>query len=331
MDNGQDRFLPAALKAKRNTRKAQRQHTPPPQSDDDTSDQLVFDDVGEFGEVEPESQPEPEPQPQPQTDPRDEKIDRLLEALTTLQRENARLQEKLDKLGKGDDAPAPKKKRIDVSIEDGGIDEAKLDEEFPTLRRTVEAIARREVKKVMDALAPQLERLFDETDSAMSDVKDRTVRTAMSSFERVLRDAVPDFDALNRDAKFNEFIDGRAPMQPRGVTIRDVLSRAWNAQDVDTILEVVASFRKVNPAQPARKPGANVEQFVQPDAPRSGGQPQQRQPGKLKQSDWTAYRQKLMRGELSAADYAPIRAKFEKAKAEGRLVDDSAANAANAA
>lgn len=337
-DEARTKFLPDAFKQKRERRKAAPQ--PPPQAA--AADEPDMDEPELPFEDEPEvSDPAPAPQ---QRDNRSSeknnerelntKIDRLLDGMERLQRENAQLKRELDEARKGKTEEPKPKKRIEVTVAEPEVDEKDVNDQFPTLLPTVRAVARKEVKAALDALAPQLERLFAETDEAVGSVRDTATRIVKGSFERALYAAIPDFEALNRDDAFQDYIDGRAPMQPKGVTLRAVLSHAWQNQDVDTISEIIGGFKAQQAPAPAPARGqqrqrSNVDQFVQPSTPRSPAAPA-RDPasaGKLKQSDWNAARRKLSRGELSAAEYAPIKTRFEKAKSEGRLVDDTAAPA----
>lgn len=350
-DEGQVRFLPEAFKKKRETRKAapaapapKRAAAPapapapvPPAEDEYLEEEvpLPFDDATTQEEFdEPIEEPAPAPTPAPRNDDR---MDRLLDAMEAMRRENADLKRRLEQREQAPaPAPAPKAKRIDIAFEGAEVDEKKLAEEFPTLLPTVQAIARREVKALLERLAPQLEQAFDATEAAVKSVKEQTQEQKQQVFEREVRAAIPDFDTLNRNDAFQDYLDLRAPMQPRGVTLRAVVSHAWKSHDIDPIVEIVAAFKEKNPArqpQPApqgqRRP--NVEQFVQPSGQRGSAAP--RNPanaGKLKQSDWNDARRKLGKGELTTAQYMEIKAKFEKAKSEGRLVDDTAAPASAA-
>lgn len=340
-EDAETRFLPEAFKKKR-----QQRATPPPPPaatqdeyepdpiDDNQQFEHDGDQGGDFSFDEPAS--EPAERDQSVNDDGNDKlmarIDKLLDGMERLNRENADLKRQLAEKDKA--PPAPKKPRIELNIDGADVDEAKLNDQFPTLLPTVRAVVRREVKSVMDALSPQLERLFDETEQKVGEVAQQTQHSRRQTFERSVAAAIPDFETVNRNPRFQEYLDGQAPMHARGVTIRAVISHAWQSQDVDTLAEIIGDFKTKNPAapRPQHRQAANVEQFMQPGTPRQGA-PQVRDPsgaGKLKQSDWNAARQKLSRGELTAAEYAPVKAKFERAKSEGRLVDDTVARASAA-
>lgn len=367
-DDPETRFLPEAFKARRDKRKkAAEQKAPParptapaPQPTSQPAQQYAndgaeFDDVSEyedagegdganeFGddaagyEFDQDNAPAPAPaRADNKVEQLSSRVERLMDKLDEMQRENADLRRQLTKQADPPEPPAPRKPRIELNIEGSDVDDGELNREFPTLLPTVRAIARREIKVALEALAPQLDRLFDQTEQEVGSVKQAQQGIVRSTFERSLHTSIPDLPSINSSQKFQQYIDQQAPMHRRGTTIRDVLSYAYRNQDVDTIVEVIAAYKAVNPSarQATRQVSPQgtgyaeptVEQFIQPTTPRQGvTQVRDAQAvRKLKQSDWNNARRRLMHGELSAAEYTPIKAKFEKAKSEGRLFDDTA-------
>lgn len=182
---------------------------------------------------------------------------------------------------------------------------------LPTIQKIALAAARQ-------ALAPLLERVA-QLENGTQEIRGEFETTRQMTYQERLRAEIPDLEERMAEPDFELFLARPASQYDPRITVRDVLADAHRTQNVQTIKRVVSEYRKQSEPPPAAQ--ADPALFQRP----AGAAPQPvitrpaQRPAMLAWSKRVAAGEQLRRGKLSQAEFAKIKALYDKASAENRV------------
>lgn len=245
-------------------------------------------------------------------------LDTRDEELAQLREQNARLQGRLEATQQRAVEPAPKRKAtvtvLDEPDEDLTADER---ERFSESESTITKLARREAKKLLRDMAPNLNQRLDDLDDKFNTVGESVVASRSATFKERVETELPQLSGLRKDPKFNTYLNAEPAEGLAGVTRRQIANHAWNSQDFATLSKLVKGFlgtsTKLDPSD-----------FSRPSSPQRAQVRQVPSNGKaaLKTSEWQHVTKQRMAGRISIEEFNQKDKAFKAAQRDGTLIDD---------
>lgn len=215
-------------------------------------------------------------------------------------------------------APPPPPSAAPTSASSSAVD-ALTDAERATYAKAIPVIRKVAQQVFAELVTPVLGELH-EAKQVATRAREEIVETRVLSYQDRLNSAIPDLEELMDEEAFTAFIRRPVPYM-QGLTVKDVLAQAHEAQDVSTIQAVIKEYRASKSQAPAA--AASPDAFRQPNGSARSSQapaaPAAAAPPKLAWSKRVEAGTQFRRGKIPAQEFAKITAMFDQAIKEGRV------------
>jgi len=216
---------------------------------------------------------------------------------------------------------------LDIPAPPGLSDEDRQLVQDPRLLGIFERIATKHAADYAATLAARVQEKFDVLERRMQEQATQATEVAQRSADASLRARVatrhPDVQGVFHDPAFAAFL--KQPVPYSRSTFGQALQASWAESDADTVCSIIDKFKQERAASPppaAQAPSAATAPPASqvPASPLAAtGSPAPTAPPKLRASEYRRASALFRSGRLSATDFEPIRALYDKAAAQGRV------------